>query len=124
LQKLKAAIPEHNEHVIALQDFENSLDERPETLTEWRSEIIAWERDNTKPNPFQSRVKSEVTCSISLRPFSDTFTALSQKDVHLALAEQEAREPPSISHQDVSPSAWVTTGIELEDQQFVFCYVI
>jgi hypothetical protein len=48
---------------------------------------------------------------------------LTQKDVRLALAEQEVHDPPSISHQDVSPSAWVEMGIELEDQQYVFHYL-
>ncbi|KAG2051604.1 hypothetical protein BDR06DRAFT_1060927 [Suillus hirtellus] len=77
---------------------------QPVLLDEWRLEVEAWEEDNTKPNPFDSRVASI------------TQAAVRAQLVELEAQELEAGNDCSL-HADVSPSILISSGIELEDQQ-------
>ncbi|KAG1851306.1 hypothetical protein DFJ58DRAFT_842195 [Suillus subalutaceus] len=69
-----------------------------------RLEVEAWEEDNIKPNPFESRVAS-----------------ITQAAVHAQLVDLEAQELEAGNdcslHVNVSPSILISSGIELEDQQ-------
>ncbi|KAG6376768.1 hypothetical protein JVT61DRAFT_1790 [Boletus reticuloceps] len=60
----------------------------------------AWERDPSKPNPFE--VKSN---------------SVTQATVRLQLAQEESDLAELSIHLDVSPSILISTGIDLEDQQ-------
>jgi hypothetical protein len=52
LQKLKEAIPECDQHIFDLQDFEEAIP--PASLAAWQVMITEWEQDQSKPNPFKS----------------------------------------------------------------------
>ncbi|KAG0696381.1 hypothetical protein DFH29DRAFT_1004599, partial [Suillus ampliporus] len=90
------------EHCAALDELEGTI--QPVLLDEWRLEVEAWEEDNTKPNPFDSRVASI------------TQAAVRAQLMELEVQELEAGNDCSL-HADVSPSIPISSGIELEDQQ-------
>ncbi|KAG1887643.1 hypothetical protein F4604DRAFT_1674832 [Suillus subluteus] len=94
LRKYKAAIPEVEEHASDLKEFEAALD--PNQLATWQKEI---------------EIQSE----------DYNLTAVTQATVHLALSKAEAEEIEHGEHisldDDISPSALISSGMELEDQQ-------
>ncbi|KAG1864355.1 hypothetical protein F4604DRAFT_1882078 [Suillus subluteus] len=71
-------------------------------LAAWREEVVAWENDHTKPNPFNSQSRE-----------------MTQAAVRLALVQQDAKdleEGSSISlHSEVTPSILISTGLDLEN---------
>lgn len=48
------------EFVIAHQQLESTLREHPMVLKEWNNEVVAWEKDPSKPNPFEREVKGSI----------------------------------------------------------------
>ncbi|KAG1897430.1 uncharacterized protein F5891DRAFT_1129906 [Suillus fuscotomentosus] len=52
--KMEDAVKWKREHCGALRELEGTI--QAVLLDEWRLEIEAWEEDDTKPNPFKSRV--------------------------------------------------------------------
>ncbi|KIK47784.1 hypothetical protein CY34DRAFT_73368, partial [Suillus luteus UH-Slu-Lm8-n1] len=105
LHKIKDAVDAERDHRHALADLEGSIKESDlgaASLAAWMKEIVAWENDHTKPNPFNSQ-SQEVT----------------QASVRLALVQQDAKdleEGTSISlHSEVTPSILISTGLDLED---------
>ncbi|KAG1722239.1 hypothetical protein EDB19DRAFT_1898224 [Suillus lakei] len=101
-RKMEEAVKWKREHCAALDELEATI--QPGLLDEWRLEVEAWEEDNTKLNPFDTRV-----------------TSITQAAVHAQLVELEAQELEAGNdcslHADVSPSILISSGIELEDQQ-------
>jgi hypothetical protein len=121
LRRAKTAVGEAHDHTLAFQEFESSLsDEDSRNLGSWKSEVMAWEADNSLPNPFTSRVSG---ASLTRRPlvFTNIFSAPTQNDVRLELAREEAAAASADAflpvHGSVSPSVWITIGLDLEEQQ-------
>jgi hypothetical protein len=50
LRKIKAAIPERDEH---LHQFQELTDAVQGSVAEWQTSIKAWEKDPTRWNPFE-----------------------------------------------------------------------
>ena len=48
------------EFVIAHQQLESTLQEHPAVLKEWNDEVVAWEKDPLKPNPFEREIKGLI----------------------------------------------------------------
>ncbi|KAG1893035.1 uncharacterized protein F5891DRAFT_1131406 [Suillus fuscotomentosus] len=96
-------LPKVQERVNDLTNFEASL--ATDELAEWRKDIEAWEKDRSRPNPFEDRATTTMT----------------QAAVCLALSMAEATEIErgnDVSlHDDISPSVLISSGLELEDQQ-------
>ncbi|KAG2055894.1 hypothetical protein BDR06DRAFT_981634 [Suillus hirtellus] len=61
------------------------------SLSAWRSEIILWEEDHTKPNPFENRLAKKNAADLQ-----------AGADVLL--------------HAEISPSILIASGIDLQDQ--------
>ncbi|KAJ7021071.1 hypothetical protein C8F04DRAFT_1274140 [Mycena alexandri] len=61
--------------------------------------VHKFEADSKSPNPYESKSK-----------------ALTEADVHLRLAEEEAERGQTSLH-DVSPTGFIYAGLELEDRQ-------
>lgn len=60
LRKMKDALPELSEHEAALDDLEEGLkEEYSDTLSRWKGEVEAWERDPSQPNPYERSIESE-----------------------------------------------------------------
>ncbi|KAG1792970.1 uncharacterized protein HD556DRAFT_1432424 [Suillus plorans] len=102
LHKLKEASAAARAHYEELAELEGAIN--PSTLALWHADVEAWEKDNTQPNPFESRV-----------------VPMTQAMVHLEFAECERRDLQdgidSSLHAKISPSVLIANGLELEDQQ-------
>ncbi|KAG1897298.1 uncharacterized protein F5891DRAFT_1129937 [Suillus fuscotomentosus] len=101
-RKLKEAVPQCADHQAALNDLEEGLkEEYGEVLEQWRSQVEAWENDQSQLNPFKRN--------------SDVITLAS---VRLALAKEEEQSMQSgarISlYEDCSPSILISLALELE----------
>ncbi|EAU81022.1 hypothetical protein CC1G_10141 [Coprinopsis cinerea okayama7 len=100
LKRLTKAIPGCIEHSIQLHEMESVVKERG--LEVWKQEMIAWEDDASKPNPFTPKTKG-----------------ITEKDARLALAK-EAESPDESAeslHPSMHPSVMVAVGLQLEDEQ-------
>ncbi|KAG1734228.1 uncharacterized protein EDB91DRAFT_1238442 [Suillus paluster] len=104
LHKIKEAVKAEKEHRHALTELEESIKDSDlgvASLTTWTSEVVAWELDHTKPNPFESRI-----------------TAVTQPAVRLELVMQDTQDLEDGSlvslHSHVTPSILISTGLDLE----------
>ncbi|KAF7783272.1 hypothetical protein Agabi119p4_2648 [Agaricus bisporus var. burnettii] len=99
LEKIKNAISSRSEQAEQLCKMEEELEK--DWLIEWRREVEAWEEDSTRPNPYEPRIKE-----------------MSQNDVRLMLAKQDANRDTANSYASaVSDSGMLILGLELEDAQ-------
>ncbi|KAL4063761.1 hypothetical protein J3A83DRAFT_4361875 [Scleroderma citrinum] len=103
-RKMKEAIPKHNDHQADFEELTKSLQVKfPQQLTLWKQQVEEWKANSTKPNPFE--VKND---------------RIMQARIHLQLAKDKARAAMSQSelplHPNVTPSAFISTRIDLEDQ--------
>ncbi|KAG1850227.1 hypothetical protein DFJ58DRAFT_716845 [Suillus subalutaceus] len=108
-RKLKAAVPECDQHVCDFEDFDNALEhERPEQVVEWRLAVERWESDSSQENPFALTGKHMLL-------------ALTQAAVRLSLSQQEADNlehgVDDSLHEEVSRSVLISSGMEIKDQQ-------
>ncbi|KAG2048340.1 hypothetical protein BDR06DRAFT_976099 [Suillus hirtellus] len=108
-RKLKAAVPECDQHVCDFEDFNNALEhERPKQVAEWRLAVERWESDLSQENPFALTGKHMLL-------------ALTQAAVRLSLSQQEADNlehgMDDSLHEEVSRSVLISSGMEIEDQQ-------
>ncbi|KAK7016258.1 CxC2 domain-containing protein [Favolaschia claudopus] len=93
------------QRAVQTEAFEAFSTEQAERVEGWESMVVEFEKD-----PKAEGVKN---------PYELTERNLTEADVRLRLAQQEAEEVsrgvPSIH--DISPSAFIFAGLELEDQQ-------
>ncbi|KAJ7036483.1 hypothetical protein C8F04DRAFT_1210089 [Mycena alexandri] len=98
-KRLLKAIPERNFQAESLATFTNN---QMEHVPQWKAMVEAFEADASKPNPYEI-----------------PKTGKSEHDVRLECAEEEAAAQqdgiPAIHN--VSPSAFVLAGLDLEEQQ-------
>ncbi|KAJ7481074.1 hypothetical protein B0H11DRAFT_1724414, partial [Mycena galericulata] len=98
-KRLLIAIPERNYQRDSLATFTAN---QAEHVPLWKAAVEEFEVDNTKPNPY------EIPKS-----------GISEHDVRLEFAQEEAEEAargiPAIHN--VSPSAFILAGLDLEEQQ-------
>ncbi|KAF8835995.1 hypothetical protein BDN67DRAFT_992252 [Paxillus ammoniavirescens] len=92
----KSAFAEHNQE---LDDFEACIDRT--MLAQWMREVEAWEKDPSQPNPYETRVAT-------------VWLELARAEV----VELEAGNNNSL-HPDISPSILISSGLEIEDQQWL-----
>ncbi|OAX32391.1 hypothetical protein K503DRAFT_702091, partial [Rhizopogon vinicolor AM-OR11-026] len=107
LRKLKEAIPQCDQHISDLVDFEEAIP--AESLTTWRVMVEDWEADHSKANPFNL-----------------TSAPVTQASVRLQLSQAEAEQLKhglDVSlHSEVSPSVLIAMGLDLEAQQARLAY--
>ncbi|KAJ7840488.1 hypothetical protein B0H14DRAFT_3086866 [Mycena olivaceomarginata] len=101
-KRLLKAIPERNFQRDCLATF---TEHQAEHIPTWKAMVDDFEADSTKPNPYKLP-KSGAT----------------ENDVRLELVREEAAEQErgTLPIHNVSPSAFVLTGLDLEEQQCVF----
>ncbi|KAF8191761.1 hypothetical protein BJ912DRAFT_1021968 [Pholiota molesta] len=103
LRKAKEAILERQEHVESFIEFDAALP-APDTL-KWTRMCQAWEADPKQINPF-----------------AITRKAVTDRDVRLRLAEEDAVRLATgqapVLHEEVTPSLLIWQGLEIEDLQF------
>ncbi|KAI0054927.1 hypothetical protein BV25DRAFT_1922257 [Artomyces pyxidatus] len=101
LQKsLKEAVPAYAKQKRGFDESTASFP--PEVIEKWERMISTWERDRSKPNPY---AEPEIHHTLA--------------DVRLELAQQEAEEVKRgvVSLHETSASVFLSTGLDLEDQQ-------
>ncbi|KAG2108394.1 uncharacterized protein F5147DRAFT_745721 [Suillus discolor] len=105
LCKMKDAHIEKAEHQAVFEEFNAVI--TPEHRTGWLSEMEGWKEnpnDTTLPNPFETKA-----------------IAITQAGARLKLAELEAKElecRTDVSlHPEISPSVFIASGLDLEDEQ-------
>ncbi|KAG1887840.1 hypothetical protein F4604DRAFT_1916666 [Suillus subluteus] len=100
-RKLKEAVPQYADHQAALNDLEEGLQEEyGEALEQWRSQVEAWENDQSQLNPFERNADVSVQLVLAKEE------------------EQSMQDGACISlHEDCSPSILITSGLELKEQQ-------
>ncbi|KAG1842059.1 hypothetical protein F4604DRAFT_1884809 [Suillus subluteus] len=106
LHKIKNAFPERENHCEAFEDLDDGLrGEYGPTLKQWREQVEAWEYDPTQPNPFERKAETVTMASVRLELAREDEINL-QTGTCLAL------------HEDCTPSILISTGLELEEQQW------
>ncbi|KAG1726729.1 uncharacterized protein EDB91DRAFT_1061499 [Suillus paluster] len=106
LRKMKDALPEQENHCEAFEDLNDGLrGEYGATLEQWREQVEAWEHDAAQPNPFEQKAESITMASVRLELAREDQVDL-QTGTYLAL------------HKDCTPSVLISTGLELEEQQW------
>ncbi|KAI0055066.1 hypothetical protein BV25DRAFT_1873220 [Artomyces pyxidatus] len=99
-KSLKQAVPALAKTTAAFQEHSSTFP--PAVLTRWVDMIKAWDADRKKPNPYREPVIVNTLA-----------------DVRLELAQQEAEEAARgiVSLHETSASVFLSTGLDLEDQQ-------
>ncbi|KAJ7765192.1 hypothetical protein B0H16DRAFT_1717745 [Mycena metata] len=95
-RRLDKARIEEREQNEAFTAFSTEQGQRVEG---WRAMVHAFEADPKAPNPYECKSK-----------------AMTEADVRLSLAEEEAARGQTSLH-DVSPTGFIYAGLELEEQQ-------
>ncbi|KAG2050816.1 hypothetical protein BDR06DRAFT_983821 [Suillus hirtellus] len=101
--KMVDALKWKTEHRHALDELESTI--HPVLIAAWRGEVEAWEEDSTNLNPFQSHVVS-ITLAAMRSQLADSEASELQAGINCSL------------HCDISPSVLISTGIDLEEQQY------
>ncbi|KAG2112112.1 hypothetical protein DEU56DRAFT_749410 [Suillus clintonianus] len=106
LSKIKTAIPEREQHQRDFDEFNCALtNERPSEVVQWKEVVESWESDRSSKNPFEI-----------------TTVSLTLAAVRLKLSQQEAQDLENglnnSLHTDISPSVLISSGIDLEEQQY------
>ncbi|KAF8545886.1 hypothetical protein OG21DRAFT_1386139, partial [Imleria badia] len=102
LQKIIEVVPEQNDYLNDLWEFEKSLSEHYGIqLSKWQADFEAWEKDRLSyQNPFEVRSH-----------------AITQASVRLQLAAEEANLSGMVPiHSEITPDVLIATGIDLEEQ--------
>ena len=122
-RKIKAAASEMHDHVIAHREYEASLPSA--SITHWTEEVEAWEKDPSQPNPFEVKVVSRYHLAMIWTLFLTLITVPTQAAVCRQLSEAEARDLAARQDfsldKNMSPSALISSGIDLEGAQCVSC---
>lgn len=98
-RRLERAQAELEEQTTALDLFS---EEQRERVPLWREAVLAHELDQSKPNPYGTVVKGVTEAEVRLR---------------FAEEEDEAAAKGVPSVHDVSPSSFITAGLDLEGEQ-------
>lgn len=124
LVKIKTAIPERIAHRLALQELETVLPAAE--METWKEEVESWEKDPyAHENPFAPRVNrmSFNTNYHRTATLINSTSAPTQADIRLALATEESLSLDTADENtirsEISPSAMITMGLELEELQYV-----
>lgn len=116
LSRLLEARKESALHRSFFDKLSASID--PKTTEKWEAMVAAWEDDQSKPNPFEEAKNSTSISSVGGIQ-SYLVLAVTSAQVRKQLVEEEAAAARlgEFAAHDVSPSALIHTGLELEEYQ-------
>ncbi|KAJ7253593.1 hypothetical protein C8J57DRAFT_1519322 [Mycena rebaudengoi] len=106
LRKMQAAVPEMVEARVARVEMEASLEQV--VVSNWTAMAEEWEKDRTKPNPFETLHK-------------DSHLARVRYELAKEAAEREeaGQEDKDAVRADMHITEWLAMGVQLEEQQRV-----
>ncbi|KAM6491179.1 hypothetical protein JOM56_013418 [Amanita muscaria] len=96
LNRLTEAMKAQLEHTTAFQEFSSALGQDDVSL--WTKAIQEWENDPSLPNPYEMKEKR-----------------ISEAQVRLQLALQDAGEDGNQTHLEITPSMLISQGLQLEE---------
>jgi hypothetical protein len=82
--------------------------------------VDAWDQDSTKPNPYAEPVNCSVSVSLPAHFFIlPMLLATTKRDIRPQLLKDEEAEASRgiLPPHEISPSSFLHTGFELEEQQ-------
>ncbi|KAG6828010.1 hypothetical protein H0H92_009670 [Tricholoma furcatifolium] len=101
-RKARAAASEMADHTIVHMEFSATLPE--ESVLKWTEEVEAWEKDPTKPNPYDNQVDIPTQAAVRRRMAEeDAAQIASGRDVALDV--------------NMTPSVLISVGLDLEAEQ-------
>ncbi|KAJ7772385.1 hypothetical protein B0H16DRAFT_1305461, partial [Mycena metata] len=108
-RKTRNAVPEMVRTKQALKDLESSLG--PDVVEKWEAMALAWEKDSTAPNPFETLRK-------------DLHVAKVRAELAEEAAAREAagEEDPGSVRGDMHITELIAMGLQLEDQQRILAF--
>ncbi|KAF8995214.1 hypothetical protein BDZ89DRAFT_1149708 [Hymenopellis radicata] len=102
--RLAEAIKEARAHATEFTEFSNGMKMfvGSDTVTTWQREVLVWERDHSKPCPYEPQLQNRETL----------------KDIQLQLAQEEqaSLRTGAVTHES-SMSMFLSLGIEIEEKQ-------
>lgn len=104
LRKLTTAATDLPEQAVAHQELEEVIDKK--MLAQWKQELEDWERDPSKPNPFEIKVNKPTQATIR-RQLTEEERLMLNWGQDFLLDDQ------------TSPSALIFMGINIEANQCV-----
>ncbi|KAI0054664.1 hypothetical protein BV25DRAFT_1816736 [Artomyces pyxidatus] len=102
LKGLRDAYPEYVKKMKIHNDFEATFPRA--VIAQWEEMLHAWEENHKRPNPYKEMESSNTMASVRLE---------------LGLEEAEEAARGAMALHEMSASVFLTTGFELEEQQYV-----
>jgi hypothetical protein len=127
MSRYKAALAERNRQVEGHRGLTSSLD--TELVGRWEAVCTAWEED-AYPKSCENPYQTEATCKFTISSWKDMnlllFIAMTEAEVRKEFAEDDKvrLSAGEESLHDISPSAFVFLGLELEDLQCVISFLL
>jgi hypothetical protein len=92
---------------------------KPETVQKWEAAVKHWEVDSNKPNPYEEPVNSMFYIISLYYVHSQLTSATTERDIQLQLIQEEEADAARgiLPPHKVSSSAFLSTGLDLEEQQ-------
>ena len=90
----------------------------PDTIQKWEADVIAWEMDNSRKNPYEEHESDMIDLIISSHMISFLYTVTNLKTVQVELAQEEYEGVDDLNPlHDVSPNRFLMMGLEIEERQ-------
>ena len=85
-------------------------------IQDWEATVAAWINDPRTTNPYVEPVISELSNHLQ-RPLISSISDTSMATLRLELAKEETVRTEETMPHEMSPSAFLQMGLDLEDQQ-------
>ena len=118
-KKFTQAATMQAKHETAYQQLKSTFS--AELIKKWENRVEKWENDPKASNPY-TEPSIGMKISLIVRHVSDgKNVGLTLQDVRLELSKEEALQGSSsnLQTQKISMTGFLTTGLELEDRQYV-----
>ena len=124
LAHILESLKEYQSFARDFKAFDASLQiERQDDVTQWLEEVVTWEGKFPvkAPTPYDIPESSKLGIFSIVYNCSPLTTALTLNNFRLQLAQEDGstRPQPETEAQEVSPSTFVSLGLEIEDLQYV-----
>ncbi|KAG6818228.1 hypothetical protein H0H93_006665 [Arthromyces matolae] len=109
LRRFKTASTDMVDHVTAHRELSISIP--PELLVTWTAQVKAWEQNKSEMNPFVSEVATPTQAAV-------------RRELAESEAQQAGQSSESSFDEYVSPSVLISSGLNLEGEQYVIRSIV
>ncbi|KAJ7036439.1 hypothetical protein C8F04DRAFT_1258005 [Mycena alexandri] len=123
LAKLVDCVPELIGASTELEELERSLRElgAGATLTQWRAEVEAWERDASSPNPFARKGQRKTVVDVRRQMAEEVQNEMEHAMDGVNQEERGDREEDDdqeeLASEEMHTTEWIGMGLQLEELQ-------